>query len=105
MLLQSQLVLLDSVQIGNQRHGDVLNDRTGASIQERAGLRQCFDDAFWTDHPAASEAWQSEILGEAIDDDASVFVDVFDESSGRMRGAFFAVLVPVPVRTARSKDS
>lgn len=75
MLLQRQPVLLDPLRF-QQRHGGHLDDVRGAAVEEGTGLGDGGDELFGPDDPAAAPAGAAPVLGQTVDQDDRVLVDV-----------------------------
>lgn len=68
--------------------------RTGATVKEAARLRERLHHFLWANHPAASESRQTPVLGQAVDQDDGIMVDVLNVFSGRARFAILVILIP-----------
>ena len=64
-----------------------LKGHVGAAVEVRAAATDCFDELLGTDDPGNSPAGEAETLGEAINEENVVFVNVDDVVGGGNAGA------------------
>ncbi len=66
-----------------QREDRLLQQVGGATIEVRTSADQALDHVLWTDRPGESIARQSPVLGDAVNDDHWVVVNILHELGGR----------------------
>lgn len=60
------------------RHGGLLEGRVGAAVQVGAAAADRLDELFGADDPGDAPAGKAEALGQAIDDEDVVLIDILD---------------------------
>ena len=84
MFLEGPGITSDEFQI-HQGQGQLLERGVGAPVKKTAGTSQHFHNWGWRDDPATAKAWGAPILGQAVDDQYRVLVDVANVSGGAHR--------------------
>lgn len=77
MCLESYHLLAHETRF-QHRHGGLLEGRIGATVQVRTAGADGLDEFLGADDPSDTPSGQSEALGEAVNDEDIVFVDVFN---------------------------
>jgi len=86
MLLQSLHLLSHLVRLKHRDSG-LLERDISTTIQITTTASNRLDELFWSHNPRDSPSWKSEPLGETIDDQDIVLVNVVDVLRGTDRGA------------------